>query len=113
MHAAFAWLKCERQEDKHCYEVLKAAHITGRDGRLFGAESRYVRLSMVRSQDNFDLLLQRIEKLVSEEYAGKSSMAPSVSRENKRNESMLLDACYWGHTLEKHCSEPFALNLLD
>ncbi|KAM3750310.1 hypothetical protein ACB098_04G027500 [Castanea mollissima] len=44
---AFAWLKCERQEDKHCYEVLKAAHITGRDGRLFGAESRYVRLSMV------------------------------------------------------------------
>ncbi|KAM3760020.1 hypothetical protein ACB098_01G163000 [Castanea mollissima] len=90
---AFAWLKCERQEDKHCYEVLKAAHITGRDGRLFGAESRYVRLSMVRSQDNFDLLLQRIEKLVSEEYSSKSSMAPSVSRENKRNESMLLDAC--------------------
>ena len=113
MHAAFAWLKCERQEDEHCYEVLKAAHITGRDGSLFGAESRYVRLSMVRSQDNFDLLLQRIEKLVTEEYASKSSMAPSVSRENKRNQSMLLDACYWGHTLERHCIEPFASNMLD
>ncbi|GMY29498.1 tryptophan aminotransferase-related protein 4-like [Fagus crenata] len=109
---AFAWLKCERQEDKDCNEVLKAANIIGRDGSFFGSESRHVRLSLVRSQDDFDLLLQRIENLVSEERDSKSK-APFASRESKRNESMLLDACYWGQALEEHYIEPFASNLLD
>ncbi|XP_037494811.1 tryptophan aminotransferase-related protein 4, partial [Jatropha curcas] len=65
---AFAWLKCEREEDKDCLEVLKSeAKITGRHGSLFGAESNYVRLSLVKSQDHFDLLLQRMETLVHQE----------------------------------------------
>ncbi len=71
-----------------------------------------MRLSLVRSQDDFDLLLQRIENLVSEERDSKSK-APFASRESKRNESMLLDACYWGQALEEHYIEPFASNLLD
>ncbi|KAI9399221.1 hypothetical protein POPTR_002G063800v4 [Populus trichocarpa] len=61
---AFAWLKCEKEEDKNCFEVLKTSNIIGREGSLFGAESRFVRLSLVQSQDDFDLLLQRMETLV-------------------------------------------------
>ncbi|KAL4354693.1 hypothetical protein GQ457_06G006660 [Hibiscus cannabinus] len=64
---AFAWLKCEREEDKDCNAVLNSNNITGRDGSLFGAESRYVRLSLVKSEDDFDLLLRRMGMLVSRE----------------------------------------------
>ncbi|XP_015886333.2 tryptophan aminotransferase-related protein 4-like isoform X1 [Ziziphus jujuba] len=64
---AYAWLRCEREEDKDCYAVLKAANIIGRRGGVFGAEDRYVRLSLLRSQDDFDLLLHRLNQLVLEE----------------------------------------------
>ncbi|KAJ8760504.1 hypothetical protein K2173_015171 [Erythroxylum novogranatense] len=64
---AFAWLKCEKEEDMDCYNVLKASKIIGREGVMFGAESRFVRLSLVKSQDDFNLLLQRIEKMVRQE----------------------------------------------
>ncbi|GMJ02391.1 TRYPTOPHAN AMINOTRANSFERASE RELATED 4 [Hibiscus trionum] len=64
---AYAWVKCEREEDKDCYAVLKAANIIGRRGNVFGSEDRYVRLSLVRSQDDFDILIHRLQKEVSEE----------------------------------------------
>ncbi|TYI43085.1 hypothetical protein ES332_A01G144500v1 [Gossypium tomentosum] len=64
---AYAWVKCEKEEDKDCYTVLKAANIIGRKGNVFGSEDNYVRLSLVRSQDDFDILIQRLQKLVSEE----------------------------------------------
>ncbi|KAI5312546.1 hypothetical protein L3X38_041719 [Prunus dulcis] len=64
---AYAWVKCEREEDTDCYEVLKAANITGRSGSQFSAPDRYVRLSLIRSQDDFDILIQRLTQLVSEE----------------------------------------------
>ncbi|KAK8623420.1 hypothetical protein V6N13_118305 [Hibiscus sabdariffa] len=44
---AYAWLKCESEEDKDCYEVLKAANIIGRRGNVFGSEDYYVRLSLI------------------------------------------------------------------
>ncbi|XWS24915.1 hypothetical protein CRYUN_Cryun27aG0025900 [Craigia yunnanensis] len=69
---AYAWLKCEREEDKDCYAVLKAANIIGRQGNVFGAEDRYVRLSLVKSQDDFDILTDRLNKLVSEEDGAKT-----------------------------------------
>ncbi|KAK3009561.1 hypothetical protein RJ639_013538 [Escallonia herrerae] len=47
--------------------VLGAAGIIGREGSMFSTENRYVRLSLLKSQDDFDLLLHRISKLVSEE----------------------------------------------
>ena len=73
--AAYAWLKCEKEEDKECYNVLKEAGIIGRDGSLFGANSSYVRLSLIKTQDDFDILLHKINKLVGEELdGGKSSM---------------------------------------
>lgn len=65
---AYAWLKCEREEDKSCYEVLKAyGNIISRGGENFSAEDRYTRLSLIKSQDDYDLLLQRIIMLVSKE----------------------------------------------
>ncbi|CAK9174144.1 unnamed protein product [Ilex paraguariensis] len=68
---AYAWFKCEREENKDCYAVLSAAGITGRDGNLFGAGSGYVRLSLIRTQDDFDLMLQKMETLVSGKMASK------------------------------------------
>ncbi|KAJ4850239.1 hypothetical protein Tsubulata_008170 [Turnera subulata] len=64
---AYAWLKCERKEDKDCFEVLEAANITGRRGSMFYAGDRHVRLSLIRNQDDFDLLLHKLQSLVSEE----------------------------------------------
>lgn len=60
-------MKCEREEDKDCYEILKAAKIIGREGNLFGAEARFVRLGLLKSQDDFDLLLRRLHELISKE----------------------------------------------
>ncbi|CAJ1953083.1 unnamed protein product [Sphenostylis stenocarpa] len=67
--SAFASLKCDTSvlEDRSCYEVLEEANITGREGSLFGADNHHVRLSLVRSEDDFDLLLRQINKLVSVE----------------------------------------------
>ncbi|KAI9200916.1 hypothetical protein LWI28_015051 [Acer negundo] len=69
---AFAWVKCEREEDINCYEVLKAAKIIGRAGRIFQGQDQYVRLSLLRSQDDFDMLIHRLSKLVSEENGAKT-----------------------------------------
>lgn len=97
---AFAWLKCEREEDSDCYEVLRQFNITGRAGSLFGVESRFVRLSLVRRDDDFDLLLRQINKMVSEESDDKihkvvpsSASTLTVLRENrtrKSNESEIM-----------------------
>lgn len=65
--SAYAWVKCEREEDKDCYAVLQAGNITGRPAGLFFAGDRYVRLSLIRSQDDFDLLLLKLNQLVHEE----------------------------------------------
>lgn len=72
--AAYAWLKCEREEDKDCYSVLKEAGIIGRYGTLFGANTSYVRLSLIKSQDDFDILMYKINKLVSKEEGRRSSI---------------------------------------
>ncbi|XVE55106.1 hypothetical protein DITRI_Ditri03aG0134200 [Diplodiscus trichospermus] len=68
---AYAWLKCEREEEKDCYAVLKAANVIGLGG-VFGAEDRYLRLSMIGSQDDFDLLIDHLDTLVSEEIGAKT-----------------------------------------
>ncbi|KAL0295331.1 UNVERIFIED_CONTAM: Tryptophan aminotransferase-related protein 4 [Sesamum radiatum] len=65
---AFAWLKCAKEEDSNCHKVLHhEANILGREGRSFDAEDRYVRLSLVKSADDFNLLLNRLKELVSKE----------------------------------------------
>ncbi|XP_052203334.1 tryptophan aminotransferase-related protein 4-like [Diospyros lotus] len=71
---AYAWLKCEREEEDDCSAVLHAANILGREGKKYGVENRHTRLSLLRSQDDFDLLLSRLTNLVSGEDGAKSSM---------------------------------------
>nr|KYP56345.1 Alliin lyase [Cajanus cajan] len=62
---AYAWVKCEREEDKNCYEILEAAGINGREGRVYSADNRYVRLSLIRSQDDFEILINKLTNLVA------------------------------------------------
>lgn len=62
---AYAWLKCVREEDSNCTAVLDAAKILGRQGRLFDSDARYVRLSLIKRNDDFDLLLSRLSNLVA------------------------------------------------
>ncbi|PIM97444.1 hypothetical protein CDL12_30086 [Handroanthus impetiginosus] len=68
----YAWVKCERKEDSNCAEVLSRAKITGRRGSMFGSDDRYARLSLIRRQDDFNLLIHRLTVLVSEENRAES-----------------------------------------
>ncbi|KAJ0985578.1 hypothetical protein J5N97_003934 [Dioscorea zingiberensis] len=62
---AYGWLKCEMEEDGECSAVLRAAGIIGREGSMFEADDRHVRLSLLKTQDDFDQLLQKMEALIS------------------------------------------------
>lgn len=62
---AYAWVKCEREEDEDCTAVMKGGGIIGRGGPEFGGEKRYVRLSLIRRDDNFALLERRLQELLS------------------------------------------------
>ncbi|KAM0823723.1 hypothetical protein ACQ4PT_070682 [Festuca glaucescens] len=57
---AYAWVKCEREEDGDCYDMLLKAKIITRPGVWSDASSRYTRISLLKSQDDFDLLLERV-----------------------------------------------------
>ena len=63
--AAYAWVKCEREADADCYSVFKDGMIISREGTLFGADNRHARLSLIKSQDDFDQLLMRMRELSS------------------------------------------------
>ncbi|KAM0903695.1 hypothetical protein ACQ4PT_018472 [Festuca glaucescens] len=74
---AYAWVKCEREEDGDCSDMLLKAKIITRPGDWCGASSRYTRISLLKSQDDFDLLLERVTELVDAEKdttAGSNSM---------------------------------------
>ncbi|XP_074592557.1 alliin lyase-like [Curcuma longa] len=64
---AFGWVKCEREEDRDCAAVLLNAGIISRTGEIFEGGSRYTRLSLIKTEDDMDLLLKRFESLVSQE----------------------------------------------
>ncbi|CAN8290075.1 unnamed protein product [Cochlearia groenlandica] len=71
---SYAWVKCERQEDRNCYEIFREGKITGRDGKVFGSKESFVRLSLIRAQDDFDNLVDVLKKLVSQEVVGVDSV---------------------------------------
>ncbi|KAF8696236.1 hypothetical protein HU200_037137 [Digitaria exilis] len=75
---AYAWVKCEREEDGNCYDALLKANIITRSGVYFEAGSRYTRVSLLKSDDDFDVLMERVTDLVNaEKYddaPGSSSM---------------------------------------
>lgn len=62
----YAWVYCERDEDMDCSEVMLRANITGRAGMLFGSSNRYVRLTLLRRQTNFENLAAHLSVLVSQ-----------------------------------------------
>ncbi|TVU35302.1 hypothetical protein EJB05_17186, partial [Eragrostis curvula] len=64
---AYAWVKCEREENQDCHEALLKANIITRSGVENEAGSRYTRVSLLKSDDDFDVLLERITDLVNEE----------------------------------------------
>ncbi|KAI4389721.1 hypothetical protein MLD38_001918 [Melastoma candidum] len=70
---AYAWVKCEWDEGQSCYEVLKSGKILGRMGSLFEAEDRYVRLSLIRSDDDFETLVTHLRKLAAAAEDGPKS----------------------------------------
>lgn len=73
--AAYAWIKCEMEEDDDCYTVLKIrAGIIGRAGSVFGSEDRYVRLSLIKSEDDFDWLIHKLQLLVANEVASVTNL---------------------------------------
>ncbi|XP_028799961.1 tryptophan aminotransferase-related protein 4-like [Neltuma alba] len=65
---AYAWLKCEREEDKDCHAVLKAAKINGHPGSMYSADDRYVRLNLIGSQDYFGVLIHHLRYLLAQSY---------------------------------------------
>lgn len=66
-NAAYAWVKCEWEEDEDCFRVMRSANITGRAGPIFKADNHYVRLSLIRGDDDFELLINHLNKLISGE----------------------------------------------
>lgn len=59
---AFAWLKCEDDEEDSA-ALLQRHRIIGRSGVSFGSEANFVRVSMMDRDDNFDSFVQRISKI--------------------------------------------------
>lgn len=64
--AAFAWLKCEigiGRDD--CESFLRENKILTRGGKHFGVGSEYVRISMLDTDEKFDLFTERLSKIKS------------------------------------------------
>ncbi|XP_002994169.2 tryptophan aminotransferase-related protein 3 [Selaginella moellendorffii] len=62
---AYAWIRCEQEED--CHSIFAAAGINGRPGRAFGVSNRYIRLCMIKRDDEFELLAGKLQALVDTE----------------------------------------------
>lgn len=60
-HPAFAWLRCEKDED--CHLAFKANGILTRSGIHFGSSPKYVRISMVDHDKVFQLFIDRLQRM--------------------------------------------------
>lgn len=70
-------MKCEREEDRNCSDALLKEKIITRSGVKFDVGCRYTRVSLLKTQDDFEVLLERVTDLVDAEKdsaAGSSSM---------------------------------------
>jgi L-tryptophan--pyruvate aminotransferase len=61
--AAFAWLRCDREDVVDCAGFLRGHKILTRCGSQFGADTRYVRVSMLDRDDAFDFFVRRLASL--------------------------------------------------
>lgn len=64
---AFAWIRCEREEDRDCPSLWEKAGIAGRGGKRSGATDQYVRIAMMGTDVGFDNLIGRIQALITEQ----------------------------------------------
>ncbi|XP_022131455.1 L-tryptophan--pyruvate aminotransferase 1-like isoform X2 [Momordica charantia] len=61
-YPAFAWLRC-KEEIEDCGSFLREHKIEGRSGRRFGADAKYLRISMLSSDDVFQQFLERLSAI--------------------------------------------------
>jgi L-tryptophan--pyruvate aminotransferase len=61
--AAFAWLRCDREDVEDCASFLRGHKILTRSGSQFGADPRYVRVSMLDRDDAYDIFVKRLASL--------------------------------------------------
>ncbi|XP_010906846.1 tryptophan aminotransferase-related protein 2 [Elaeis guineensis] len=59
----FAWLKCEKEGIEDCASFLRSHKIIARGGRFFGAEPKFVRVSMLDRDETFDLFIERLSSI--------------------------------------------------
>lgn len=64
---AFAWIRCEREDEQDCPALFETAGIIGRGGTRCGADDRYVRLAMMNTDFAFENVISRIQTLVSKQ----------------------------------------------
>ncbi|KAM1259482.1 hypothetical protein ACFX2J_038791 [Malus domestica] len=62
---AFAWLKCEDDRVEDCESFLRGYKMLTRGGRHFGVGPKYVRISMVDRDNNFNLFVKRLSVIQS------------------------------------------------
>uniref|UniRef100_A0A0D9UX91 Alliinase C-terminal domain-containing protein n=1 Tax=Leersia perrieri TaxID=77586 RepID=A0A0D9UX91_9ORYZ len=60
---AFAWLRCDREDVDDCASFLRSHKILTRSGEQFGADPRYVRVSMLDRDDAFEIFVNRLSSL--------------------------------------------------
>ncbi|KAG8044080.1 hypothetical protein GUJ93_ZPchr0452g16391 [Zizania palustris] len=60
---AFAWLRCDGEDVDDCASFLRSHKILTRSGAHFGADPRYVRVSMLDRDDAFDIFVRRLSSL--------------------------------------------------
>ncbi|KAM3410134.1 hypothetical protein ACQJBY_002389 [Aegilops geniculata] len=60
---AFAWLRCDREDVEDCAGFLRGHKILTRSGNQFGADPRYVRVSMLGRDDAYDIFISRLASL--------------------------------------------------
>ncbi|KAF6136972.1 hypothetical protein GIB67_030736 [Kingdonia uniflora] len=63
-HPAFAWLKCEG-EIEDCESFLRGHNILTRNGKHFGMDSKYVRVSMLDREATFNQFVKRLSNMHS------------------------------------------------
>ncbi|CAI9280425.1 unnamed protein product [Lactuca saligna] len=61
---AFAWLKCEGEVDD-CESFLRKNKIYTRGGKHFGASMKYVRISMLCRDSEFEVFTERLPTIIS------------------------------------------------
>ncbi|KAH7832927.1 hypothetical protein Vadar_001378 [Vaccinium darrowii] len=59
-HPAFAWIKCNKEDIVDCEKFLRGFQILTRTGKRFGCDAKYVRISLVGKEEEFELFLEKL-----------------------------------------------------